>query len=47
MKDCLLKDMSALDLVVDPSNKKMYMYVETDPVKRFFSKDRMKLLKEV
>lgn len=36
-----------LEYVVAPSEKKLYRYTEKDVVKRFFAKDRMKLLEEV
>ena len=35
-----------LNDVVSPREKKLYRYRESDPVKRFFSKDRTKLLEE-
>lgn len=35
-----------LDFIVDPQQKKKYRYKETDPVNRFFCKDRIKLLME-
>ena len=36
-----------LNCVIAPTEKKIYRYAEADVVKRFFVKDRMKLLKEV
>ena len=33
--------------VIAPTEKKTYSYIEKDIVKRFFAKDRMKLLSEV
>lgn len=36
-----------LDEVIAPSEKKIYRYKESDPRKRFFVKERMKLLREV
>ena len=35
-----------LDEVVDPKEKKIYRYTDTDMVRRFFAKDRTKLLVE-
>ena len=42
----LLSNDYSLDDVVSPREKKIYRYRESDPVKRFFSKDRTKLLEE-
>ena len=36
-----------LNYVIEPAEKKLYKYTENDVVKRFFSKDRMKLISEV
>ena len=36
-----------LDEVIAPTEKKIYRYSQGDIVKRFFAKDRMKLLNEV
>ncbi len=36
-----------LNCVIAPTEKKLYRYIENDVVKRFFAKDRMKLLNEV
>ena len=36
-----------LSEVIAPTEKKVYRYVERNVKKRFFSKDRMSLLKEV
>ncbi len=38
---------SDLNEVIAPAEKKLYYYTENDVLKRFFAKDRMKLLKEV
>lgn len=40
-------DSEELDYVVAPMEKKIYMYAESDPAKRFFDQDRSKLLVEV
>ena len=39
-------DKNELNDVVAPSEKKIYRYIEDDPAKRFFTKDRFKLLSE-
>lgn len=36
-----------LNYVIAPTEKKLYCYCDNDVVKRFFAKDRMKLLLEV
>ena len=41
------RDSRDLETVVAPMEKKIYRYKEPDPLKRFFAKDRMKLLREV
>lgn len=40
-------DKTELNIVFAPSEKKEYCYIEQNPKKRFFSKDRMILLREV
>ena len=41
------RDSDALDYVIAPAQKKTYKYTEKDILKRFFCKDRTKLLTEV
>ena len=40
-------EMSIFNFVVSPTEKQIYRYIETDPNKRFFAKNRMKLLEVV
>ncbi len=42
----LYEDTEGLDQVISPKDKVFYCYTETDIVKRFFSADRVKMLKE-
>ena len=41
------RDNDDLDCVISPAENKLYCYIEKDVSKRFFAKDRMKLLEEV
>ena len=46
-ENILLSEPSFLHTVYSPSDKKIYIYTQTDVFKRFFNKDRTKLLREV
>lgn len=42
--DLTEKEAYSIDCVISPAENKLYHYTESDPVKRFFAKDRMALL---